>query len=62
MEKDLEYLKAAAHAVLRQAEDNPGIGIPVDPDVAEFMGAFQSDENLIDVIEGAEVLAEEDDE
>jgi hypothetical protein len=62
MEKDLEYLKAAAHAVLRQAEDNPGIGIPVDPDVAEFMGAFQSDENLIDVIEGAEVPAEEDDE
>lgn len=59
MEKDLEYMKAAAHAVLRQAEDNPGLGVPVDPDVAEFMGAFRSDENLIDVIEGAEVHPDE---
>lgn len=38
MEK--EYLRAAADAVTEQAFDNPGIGIPVDPDVAEYMGAF----------------------
>lgn len=58
MSKDLEHMQAAAHAVLRQAEDNPGLGIPVDPDVAEFMGAFESDENVADVIEGAEVKEE----
>ena len=36
-----EYLKAAAAAVERQALENPDLGIPVDPDVAEFMGAFE---------------------
>lgn len=50
--KNQEYLKAASHAVLRQAEENPGMGVPVDPDVAEFMGAFQGDEELMDAIEG----------
>jgi hypothetical protein len=39
MEK--EYLKAAAKAVNTQAAQNPDIGIPVDPDVADFMGAFE---------------------
>ena len=38
-EKD--YLKAAACAVEEQAEANPGLGIPVDPDLADFMGAFE---------------------
>ncbi len=38
---DREYLLAAARAVQSQAVDNPSIGIPVDPDVAEFMGAFE---------------------
>ena len=60
--QELEYMKAAAHAALRQAEENPGLGIPVDPDVAEFMGAFESDEAPIDAIEGAEVPEEESDE
>lgn len=36
-----EYLKAAARAVEVQAVQNPDIGVPVDPDVADFMGAFQ---------------------
>lgn len=36
-----EYLKAAADAVERQLLDNPDLGIPVDPDVADFMGAFE---------------------
>lgn len=38
---DKEYLEAAARAVDVQALENPGLGIPVDPEVAEFMGAFQ---------------------
>jgi len=39
MEK--EYLTAAARAVDVQASETPNFGIPVDPEVAEFMGAFQ---------------------
>lgn len=54
MEKNKDYLKAAAEAVARQASDHPGVGIPVDPDLAEEMGAFASDEDLVDVIEGGE--------
>jgi hypothetical protein len=38
---DKEYLMAAARAVDVQAMENPGLGIPVDPEVAEFMGAFE---------------------
>lgn len=34
------YLDAAAEAVYRQMEENPGMPIPVDPDVAEHMGCF----------------------
>jgi hypothetical protein len=48
----MEYLKAAARKVEQQALDNPGLGIPVDPDVADYMGAFLGDEDLGDVIEG----------
>ena len=35
------YLEAAAREVYRQVAENPGLGIPVDPDVADHMGAFQ---------------------
>ncbi len=43
MKKSLksDYLKAAAAAVERQALENPDWGIPVDPNVAEYMGAFE---------------------
>jgi hypothetical protein len=37
---DKDYLAAAARAVDIQATENPTLGIPVDHDVAEFMGAF----------------------
>jgi len=37
---DKEYLRAAADIVDAQATDDPMLGVPVDPDVAEFMGAF----------------------
>ena len=36
-----EYLKAAADAVERQLLNHPDLGLPVDPDVADFMGAFE---------------------
>ena len=38
--QELEYLKTAAEMVTRQAEEAE-YGIPVDPDVADFMGAFE---------------------
>ena len=37
---NLEYLRDAADMVDRQSSENPTLGIPVDTDVAEFMGAF----------------------
>ena len=40
MDQDKAYLDAAAEAVYRQLEENPGMSIPVDPDVAADMGAF----------------------
>ena len=50
---DKEYLSAAAMAVARQLAENPAIlSIPIDPDVADFMGAFVEDAlGLADVIE-----------
>jgi len=48
----MEYLQAAARRVEQQALDNPSLGIPVDPDIADYMGAFFGDEDLGDVIEG----------
>ena len=50
---DKEYLSAAAMAVARQLAENPVIlSIPIDPDVADFMGAFVEDAlGLADVIE-----------
>lgn len=51
--QDKEYLAAAARAVAQQLAENPVVlGIPIDPDVADFMGAFQEDAiELADVIE-----------
>ncbi|MDR1578043.1 MAG: hypothetical protein LBT86_07450 [Deltaproteobacteria bacterium] len=39
--KTLEWYKAAAEQVRQEAAKYPDIGIPVDPDLAEFMGAFE---------------------
>jgi hypothetical protein len=37
-------VRAAADVIMRQSEEAAGeYGIPVDPDVADFMGAFQED-------------------
>lgn len=35
-----EALRLAADMVDRQSSENPELGIPVDPDVADYMGAF----------------------
>jgi hypothetical protein len=53
--KLVEYLKIAADEIERQALENPDIGIPVDPDVAEFMGAFPEDALTIDDFDPMEV-------
>ena len=48
-----EYLRAAAKAIARQIEENPVVlGIPLDPDVADYMGAFVEEAiTLADVVE-----------
>lgn len=43
MIEDKSYLEAAAAAVDREALENPGVPIPVDPDVAAWMGAMEDD-------------------
>jgi len=47
-----DYLAAAAKAAAVQLADNAALHIPLDPDVADFMGAFREDAlDLADVIE-----------
>ena len=44
MEQENERLKAAADDIYQQLADNPGIGIPVDPDLVDFMGIPEAPE------------------
>ena len=54
--QDKEYLRAAATAIARQLEANPVIlSIPIDPDVADYMGAFVED-GLLTVTDSGEVI------
>jgi len=47
-----DYLAAAAKAAAEQLADNAALYVPLDPDVADFMGAFHEDAlSLADVIE-----------
>ena len=47
-----DYLKAAAQAIAAQLAENVRLHIPLDPDVADYMGAFIEDAiGLADVIE-----------
>ena len=40
-DKEKDYLKAAVNVVAQQVTDNPRWGgVAVDPDVADWMGAF----------------------
>jgi hypothetical protein len=50
--KDKDYCAAAAKAVAEQLADNSALHVPLDPDVADFMGAFWEEAlSLADVIE-----------
>ena len=47
-----DYLAAAAKAAAEQLADNAALHVPLDPDVADFMGAFREDSlDLAEVIE-----------
>jgi hypothetical protein len=46
-----DFLKSAALAVENQIAENPHLGIPVDPDVADFMGAFEEDPTTLEAID-----------
>lgn len=41
-----ERLKAAADDIYQQLADNPGIGIPVDPDMIDFLGLTEAPTEL----------------
>lgn len=49
-----EYLAAAARAAAEQLVADPALYIPLDPDVADYMGAFTEDAIVLaDLIEDA---------
>ncbi|CAK7032522.1 MULTISPECIES: hypothetical protein [unclassified Desulfovibrio] len=49
-----EYLAAAARAAAEQLAADPALYIPLDPDVADYMGAFTEDAIVLaDLIEDA---------
>ena len=41
--RNLDYLDAATNAVFRQMMNDPLLRLPVDPGVADCMGAFAED-------------------
>ena len=51
--QDKEYLRAAAKVITQQIEGNVVIyGVPLDPDVADYMGAFLEEAiTLADMVE-----------
>ncbi len=52
MNKD--YKQAVAKEVEKQADELPGIGVPVDPEIAEEMGCFfdpEEEEMLVAILE-----------
>lgn len=58
-EQEKTYLEAAANTVERQMMKNPGMPIPVDPDVAEHMGAMIDDAmSFEDALESAQAATE----
>jgi len=59
-EQEKAYLEAAAAAIERQMMENPGMPVPVDPDVAAYMGAMQDDAmSFADALEGAQPVEED---
>lgn len=58
--QELERLRAAAEMVDTQSSENPELGIPVDPDVAEFMGAFSDPASEADALSYEKRVGSED--
>lgn len=58
VEEYKEYLDAAAAQVCEQLAKDPAMGIPLDPDVAEHMGAFE--DHAVDPDDLLGVVEEED--
>ncbi|MDL2226626.1 hypothetical protein LJB86_03100 [Deltaproteobacteria bacterium OttesenSCG-928-M10] len=46
-----DFLKSAALMVENQVAENPNLGVPVDPDVADFMGAFEEEQSILEAID-----------
>ena len=60
-DEEKAYLDAAADEVYRQMEENPGVPISVDPDVAEYMGAMEDDAmSFEDALVAAQPLLEDE--
>jgi len=58
-DEEKAYFEAAAAEVERQAMENPGVPIPVDPDVADYMGAAEDDSlDPADIIESHDIVLE----
>lgn len=52
--EEKDYLHHAGDAVLAQLAANPALGIPVDPDVADSLGAFEEPALTDDDVDSAE--------
>ena len=56
--RNQDYLDAAANTVYRELMNDPLVGLPVDPDVADCMGAFEDDamseEDVLESYEGVD--------
>ena len=55
MVMDKELLVSAALSVEYQLLEYPGLGVPLDPEVAEFMGAFVEDAVSLDDLDDIEI-------
>lgn len=57
---DKASMQAAALVVAQQAADDPLTGVPVDPELADFMGAFTEDAlTLADLMDDVLLTANE---
>lgn len=59
-ERENERFKAAADDIYGQLADNPGIGIPVDPEMIDFLGLPELSSELADG-DGSEFLVVDED-
>lgn len=54
-----EFLLESANKAFAQVSENPTLGIPLDPDVADYVGAFEENAiSLADVLTDALTNAE----